>query len=85
MRQPQHLENIIRVEGGKKRQCENNWRRWKFEGASKSKKNKNIKILKMLLEATQVHELLTNTFYKTKLKYGSKMFFSTTPFDFKSK
>jgi hypothetical protein len=24
MRQPQHLENIIRVEGGKKRQCENN-------------------------------------------------------------
>jgi hypothetical protein len=39
----------------------------------------------MLSEATQVHEVLTNTFYETKLKYGSKMFFPTTPFDFKSK
>ncbi len=84
MRQPQHLKNIIQVEGWGG-QCWNNWRRWKIEKASKSKKNKEIKILKMLSEATQVHEVLTNTFYETKLKYGSKMFFPTTPFDFKSK
>jgi hypothetical protein len=32
----------------------------------------------MLLEATQVHELLTNTFYETKLKQEGKMFFPTT-------
>jgi hypothetical protein len=39
----------------------------------------------MLLEATQVHELLTNTFYETKLKYVSKMSFPIRPFDFESK
>jgi hypothetical protein len=46
-----------------------------------SKKNKEIKIKKMLLEATQVHELLANTFYKTTLKWESQVFFPTSPFD----
>jgi hypothetical protein len=49
-----------------------------------SKQNKEVKIKKMLLEATQVHELLTSTFYKTTLKWKGKMFFPTSPFDFES-
>jgi hypothetical protein len=38
----------------------------------------------MLLEATQVHELLANTFYKTTLKWEGKVFFPTSPSDFES-
>jgi hypothetical protein len=33
----------------------------------------------------QGHELLINTFYKTKLKGESKLFFPLTPFDSKLK
>jgi hypothetical protein len=38
----------------------------KIEGTSKSKKNIKIIILKILLKATQGHELLANTFYGNK-------------------
>jgi hypothetical protein len=38
----------------------------------------------MLLEATQVHELLANTFYKTTLKWEGQVFFPNSPFDFES-
>jgi len=47
-----------------------------------SKKYKEKKIKKKLLQVTQAHKLLTNTFYEAKLKDEGIVFFTTTPFDF---
>jgi hypothetical protein len=48
-----------------------------MENALKSNKDNEIKIIK-ILETTQAHELLTNTFYEAKLKWEGKMFFLAT-------
>jgi hypothetical protein len=48
---------------------------------TKLKRDKKIRIKKMLLEATQSHELLANTFYGVELKQD-KILFPITPFGF---
>jgi hypothetical protein len=57
------------------------WKQWgditKIKNALKSNKDNEIKNFKML-GATQVRELLTNTFYEAKLKREGKMFFLAT-------
>ncbi len=49
-----------------------------IEKALESNKDKEIIIKKMLLEATQAHELLTNTFYEKNWSKKVKYFFPTT-------
>jgi hypothetical protein len=58
----QHLEGIAQVKLEKSE--ETIAKNEEIEGILESNKNKSIKIRKMLMEATQIHELLTNSFMK---------------------
>ncbi len=67
MHRLQHLKGIIQIEGEE----ENNVKiieEEELKGHHNQIKNKEIIILKMLLEAIEAHELLINTLYKAKLK-----------------
>jgi hypothetical protein len=68
MQRRQHLKGIIQIEEGEEKYNVKIIEEEELKGHHNQIKNKEIIILKMLLEATQVHELSINTLYKAKLK-----------------
>jgi hypothetical protein len=68
MHRLQHLKRIIQIEEGEEEDNVKIIEEEKLKGHRNQIKNKEIIIFKMLLEATQAHELLVNTLYKAKLK-----------------